>query len=249
MNLGPLPRDNARGGLKAKVEWYLELEALLKSILDLGRKSSDLGMEAFSKSSISTIFKLFPASVGNKLLKCPGRGEERLENILQKISEIRKQAQDWQLATESKSINALVTGGSGGYASNGDGKFSGKKNWRNKKQEIAGFEMRNLVSYNPPRRDEKCRICNTLEAKGDTLQLYDNHVSSYPTGCPRYMAFSVVQRSKIAVAAKLCIRCHDPDFTHNFYDQNHKCPIKTWKKLLAPVHFTCGSVTDISQKI
>ena len=237
VKLGPLPKDNARGGLKAKVEWYLQLEALLKSILDLGRKSLDLGMEAFSKSSINNIFKLFPAAVGNKLMRCPGRGEERLENILQKISEIRKEAQDWQLATGSNTCGG-GTSGAGGYgSSDGDGKFSAKKNGQNKKQVIAGFGLPNLVSYNPPRRDDKCRICKQLEAKGDTVQLYDNHVSSYPTGCPRYMAFSVEQRSKIAGSAKLCIRCHDPDYILNRAKiRDHNCPIKIQKKS----RYTCS---------
>ena len=38
LELRIFPIENAKGGLKAKVEWYLELEVILKSIKELGNK-------------------------------------------------------------------------------------------------------------------------------------------------------------------------------------------------------------------
>ena len=38
LELRIFPIENAKGGLKAKVEWYLELEVILKSIKKLGNK-------------------------------------------------------------------------------------------------------------------------------------------------------------------------------------------------------------------
>ena len=41
---------------------------------------------------------------------------------------------------------------------------------------------------------------------------------------------SVYQRNKIALSARLCIKCHDPTYVHQKNDPNHKCPITTQKK-------------------
>ena len=57
--LGQLPKDNAKGGLKAKVEWYLELEVIIKSIKDFGSKSEDMFAEAFSANISSDFLKIF----------------------------------------------------------------------------------------------------------------------------------------------------------------------------------------------
>ena len=79
--LGMLPKENAKGGLKAQVEWYLEYEAMLKSIIDLGSKDEELNMLAFNKNTVADIVNMFPANIMKKLIKCPGIGRLRLENI------------------------------------------------------------------------------------------------------------------------------------------------------------------------
>ena len=68
--------------------------------------------------------------------------------------------------------------------------------------------------------------------------LYDGHVSNYPTGCPRYIAFSTTERRKIAVEAKFCWFCHDPKYIYkNETAKKHKedCYIQKGKKS----KFTC----------
>ena len=44
-----------------------------------------------------------------------------------------------------------------------------------------------------------------IQANGDTHQLYDGHVHSFPTGHPRYVAMSVDERLKVAILTKLCV--------------------------------------------
>jgi hypothetical protein len=89
-------------------------------------------------------------------------------------------------------------------------------------------EILSLIAYKPPRRDESCRVCNSLDGNGDTHQLYENHVHSFPTGCPRYVSMTVSQRLQIAVDAKLCLLCHDPEYTFKPNDKEHisKCQIQ-----------------------
>ena len=92
--LGMLPKENAKGGLKAQVEWYLEYEAMLKSIIDLGSKDEELNMLTFNKNTIADIVKMFPPIIMKKLIKIPGTGRLRLENIAEKVSELRIDAQE-----------------------------------------------------------------------------------------------------------------------------------------------------------
>ena len=98
--------------------------------------------------------------------------------------------------------------------------------------------MPTLVMYRPPQRDENCRICNALSSKGDTAELYDGHLNSFPTGCPRYIGMTIEERREIAVAAKLCLRCHDPTYKYDPKNKNHNCLIKSKK----PSRYTCKDV-------
>ena len=58
--LGPIPKINGKGAIKARVEWYLKVEALMQSILDLGRQSPELGHDAFNSETFKSLFNLFP---------------------------------------------------------------------------------------------------------------------------------------------------------------------------------------------
>merc|ERR1712081_18474 len=76
----------------------------------------------------------------------------------------------------------------------------------------------------PPKRHEQCRICQQLEKDGDTKDLYDNHVHSYPSGCPRYVQMTVKEGYLMCYKARICACCHDPDYVWKPNDSNHNCP-------------------------
>ena len=92
---------------------------------------------------------------------------------------------------------------------------------------VGGFDLPALVVFKPPRRHEECRICNQLSRSGDTYMLYDNHLSNYPSGCPRFIGMTISERSSVVKAAKICLKCHDPAYTYSPADGKHKCPIKS----------------------
>ena len=97
-----------------------------------------------------------------------------------------------------------------------------------------------LVAYKPPRRDESCRICKVLEGRGDTLDIYEGHFHSYPTGCPRYIVMTIDERLDVAMAAKICLCCHDPEYIYRPKDTDHvdnNCSVKVKGK----GRFTCKS--------
>ena len=60
--------------------------------------------------------------------------------------------------------------------------------------------------FQPSQRDEKCRVCNTLEgwAMCDTKDLYDNHNNSLAVGCPRFATMTMETRRDIVKKAQLC---------------------------------------------
>lgn len=82
--------------------------------------------------------------------------------------------------------------------------------------------------FKETRRNDDCRICGQLECEGVTSQLYDDHLSTYPTGCPKFIAMKMVKRKDIAIKAKFCLWCLDPEIT---YDASHRdtCRVKTGK--------------------
>merc|ERR1711888_177078 len=109
---------------------------------------------------------------------------------------------------------AVVVGQVGGLSTQQQSQVSGG----------GGYSVvQGLIAYKPPRRDENCRICNMLETEGDTDNLYDDHIHNFPTGCPRYINMTMKQRADIARKAKLCLNCHDPEYTYKGVDRNHNC--------------------------
>ena len=62
--------------------------------------------------------------------------------------------------------------------------------------------------------------------------LFDNHISNYPSGCPRFISMSISERVKVCKDAKICFRCHDPSYVWKFTDiksNKHKCVSKSTK--------------------
>ena len=93
-----------------------------------------------------------------------------------------------------------------------------------------------FAAFRPPRRHEDCRICQELEKDGDTRNIYDDHLHSYPSGCPRYIQMTMKERVQICKRAKICLSCHDPDYIYKMHDNSkHDCPAKNGKK----GRFTC----------
>ena len=109
------------------------------------------------------------------------------------------------------------SGGGGGHGSGGS-QMHGHVTGGGGRNPVLG-----LIAYKPPRRDENCRICNTLDTEGDTENLYDDHIHNFPTGCPRYISMNMKQRIEICRKAKMCLSCHDPEYTFKGGDRNHNC--------------------------
>ena len=60
LSLGDQPKPNGKGGIKAVIEWHLQIESNLKNLLDLGSKDTLLAMEIWNNEAIASYCKLFP---------------------------------------------------------------------------------------------------------------------------------------------------------------------------------------------
>ena len=101
LKLGELPKLTSGNAFKAQVLWYLEVEALLKDLIELGSRSDRLYSEAFCDTTIRSIYRMFPVKLMHKLIKCQGNGKENVEAILIKISELRSKAQEVLIVEET----------------------------------------------------------------------------------------------------------------------------------------------------
>ena len=225
--LGKLPRSNKSG---AVVEWFLSLEVIVQSLLDMAKRADeannfDVVHTLYSIDLIRTIASLFGQLQGKDIIKatqgCSGRA--RLKKVQSVIVNFRTESQDWSLIQELTEPGSSVT-------ASGDG-GGGRRNGGVKTSNITGNvtleqfvpQSKALVFFKPPKTFVDCRVCKILESKGDTNQLYDNHHSNYATGCPRFICMSTDSRHDVAIAAKFCLRCMDPKYKYKQYDRQHSC--------------------------
>ena len=157
MKVGKFPKVNTRdrGGYNQHIFCFLNVENLLKSVLDLGNKHPEYNDADFSLEFISTIVMMFPERLRFKLCKCP-KGE-LLKNMCLKIENLREQAQGLQLFVEASTPYSAVACGSGpgpGARQRGQGS-----------EESGHNVVRGPVAYKHPRRNKKRRNCNVLETE------------------------------------------------------------------------------------
>ena len=249
IKLGQLPRQNGKDGMKAVVEWYLKLETTVTSLLELGKATSneDVKYAVYNVEIVRTIAKLFPQNVGILFVEYSDTGEKRLKLVLEKIAELRQKSQSWLLVQDlAPSIpgtsNSGAPGGSHDGGSHGRDYGGGRGGVSRGRGRGANYQYGQrgrakgtyqstgttnspvLVFHNPPINDPNCRVCQFLEKSGDTTQLYDNHVSNYPTGCPRFIMMCIDERLALCKKIRYCWSCLNPAYTHSIASiKDHKC--------------------------
>ena len=224
--MGSLPDANSlKGGQSRRITWCLELERVLSDILELGNRNEELAREAFSKSTINMIIGLFPPNIRRDMIKAAGDGSDKLLAIIDIIEAERAIFQE-----DDQFVTKKTT--SGGGAKHHGGGSASSANLLN---------PRGYQNYRGPQRMPSCRICKTLEAKGDTALLYENHLGNYPTGCPRFATMTTEERCDIAKESKICMRCLDPKSNWVFRDGHKGCQVtKTKKNKFSCTNANCG---------
>ena len=243
--LGKFPHKSNPGGLRSQIEWYIKLESLIRRIMELAERDRSLRNQAYGDTTQETIINLFSIEEQMKFCVLPGEEKEKLEAVLNDLVKRRECLQTLMkihIPVNKKASAALAAdSASSAVASLAADRSSSEEESDdeglvNVKGSPETFGVKGLVAFDPPRRDPECRICQTLESHGDTEDIYENHVHSFPTGCPRYIAMSIEQRNDTAAKAKLCLNCHDPKYFAKKSDfHKQRCKIKPGKK----GRFTC----------
>ena len=217
--MGHLPEAGllAKGGHSKRVTWCLELERVLADIIELGNRSDELAKEAFSKSSIDMVIKMFPADRRREMIRLPGTGCNKLEGIVEIVETERQLYQEDDKYVEKKApARKQDSNAHAAYAS---------------PDSAASLpNPRGYQSFRKPIKLSNCRICKVLEGRGDTQNLYDNHNGNYATGCPRYSSMTTEERFDVSKEAKICLRCLDPKATWVFREGHKGCPVSKSKK-------------------
>ena len=206
-DMGMLPADRNSTGqfnFAKKIEWFLKLEVILAKILDLSSRSSKLAHEAFSSSTYRKLWARFPTSVLDKLVKVPGEDAERLRGILNKIVQMREHSQ--VMDDECGNTTAAAA-----------------------KKQDPSLRVTVEVFFRTPETHAECRVCVHLSATGQNHpDLFENHLSNYATGCPKFIEASTEFRKTLVSKIKLCKQCFHPDLivTREHYNE---CPFNKKK--------------------
>jgi hypothetical protein len=164
-DLGLLPPEKLSSGqfnYAKQIEWFLKLEVILAKIVELSERNTKLAHEAFSSSTYRKLWARFPTSHIQKLVKVQGEDSERMTGILSKIVKMREMAQ--VMDDECGSTTSAH------------------------KKRADPPKVTAELYFRQPKRYEECRVCVHLSATSNNHpNLFDNHLSNYPTGCPKFM--------------------------------------------------------------
>ena len=194
---------------EARVTWFLEFESVLDDIIQLGGDSPGIRSycAAYSEFTVEKVLSALPEEGEDVRLRADlsrvvGDGKELFENMKAKITEFRQNAQ-------------AFVGNSGSL----------------KKSSTSSGSPANLSSrlFNQAKRLDSCKICTLVSSDPNfitSVEPFDSHVGSYPTHCPTFISFSIAKRKAIALQAKMCLQCLDPEVVFS-RDHLSKCPVSS----------------------
>ena len=80
LKLGKQPKKNVKGGYRALVEGYRDVEVSMESLLALAVEDETCAETLFSPPEMNSYIRMFDTIEFEKLCKCEGRGELRFQN-------------------------------------------------------------------------------------------------------------------------------------------------------------------------
>ena len=86
--------DEAENSPRAKLAWLIDITSVLEELMDLGKNNSAIRDLIFTRDFAFQILDGFPFKLRRKLRKCEGEGQLLFENLVNKIEEIRGNAQE-----------------------------------------------------------------------------------------------------------------------------------------------------------
>ena len=217
LNVGIWPADGSRDCYPKQVRWIIKVQTLLQEIIDLANTKDELAAIIYNKEKLAQILKLFPVFIVDKLVKIPGYKEDTFKQIITKLDEFKLSSQNRELVYGSSTPAAAS-------------KDKSQINHHVPKGSTSGGH----ISFQKPQTYMDCRICKVLQKQGAT-DLFEKHVSDYPTGCPKFASMGNEQRLVVAKEARFCLKCMGNDTKYSF-QHNRQCPVVTKKS-----SYTCNA--------
>ena len=216
--MGKFPSDETSptsNHLGSQIEWLLTIETTIKDIIELASEDEEMEREAYVMDTFSSISKLLPFSIQEKISRIKVKGRDKMAKIVDVLANLREDRQSMSKLCVEEDSGSL------------------KSRERNNSH-ISGFLPRAAITYKQPQRDEECRICIVLNTEGDTDQIFEEHTHNVAIGCPRFAVMPVKEKLEYAKKAKLCIRCLDPKYIFKVGTPHRDCPAFNKK-----THYSC----------
>ena len=203
--LGAVPQtvlSSGKNNYSSVVKYCLELEALIKTLLQLAKDHHQLQMDVYSSQTRKLIINQFQVEeirqIKKKIKNLEGR--EALEAVREFVSDYREECQD--LLDFPSSVS----------------------HFSKPKQQQSGANFLQFARNHVERkRKDDCKICHHFESKRkDKKDLYENHSSNNPIGCPKFRNVTNANRKSIIKDLGLCFSCLTPKVPDRF-GNDHSC--------------------------
>ena len=214
------------GEAKLMVDWAITMELILEDLFKVAKKSVDMNNSVFSENLYSKIAKLFSANVIGDANKKSGSYKEKLEFLYafvgDKKTELKPFLAQSSSSSSTSSSTSPPTNGSGGKNrfsgfSGGHGDSSYGESCSPGSHISIGF-----TQFKKPQTFD-CRICKILEDEEIEEDLYNNHWSDSPLGCPYFAQMDHESKIEYARKARLCFGCLDNDYIFKPYRTHADC--------------------------
>ena len=211
---------------KKMIDWVITMELILEDLFKVAKKSEDMNNSVFSEDMYSKIAKLFSANVIGDANKKSGSYKEKLEILYKFVGEKKTELKPFLAQSSSSSSTSSSssppTNGSGGknrFAgfTGGHGDSSYGESCSSGSHISIGF-----TQFKKPQTFD-CRICKILEDEGIEEDLYNNHWSDSPLGCPYFAQMDRESKLEYAKKARLCFGCLDNDYIFKPYRAHADC--------------------------
>ena len=129
--LGKQPKKTDKGGYKAQVEWFRDVEVVMESLLALALKDKICAATLFSPKEMKSYLNSFDTYEFEQLTQCEGLGELQFRNWLFKVGQFREKAQNFAKYKET---------GSNGPKVNSSSSSNNKSNQKQAQPSLAMFK-------------------------------------------------------------------------------------------------------------
>ena len=215
------------GDARQMLDWVINMELILEDLFKVAKKSVDMNNSVFSEDLYSKIAKLFSANVIGDANKKTDTYKEKLEFLYAFVGEKKTELKPFlaQSATSSSTSasNSPPTSGSGGK--NRFSGFSGGHGDSSYGESCSPGSHHISIGFTQFKKPQTfdCRICKILEDEGIEEDLYNNHWSDSPLGCPYFAQMDRESKIEYAKKAVLCFGCLDNDYIFKPYRAHADC--------------------------